>query len=149
MKELFSAFGVDWRLLVAQAINFALVLVVLRLFLYKPVLAMLAKRQEMVTKSVEDAVQAREMLSDADGEAAKRVAAADKEAESIVSAAREIGNAEKTRLLKEAEARAVALAADAEARARETALRLARESEQDITRLALLAAEKVLKKQYD
>lgn len=149
MQELFSAFGIDWRLLIAQAINFAIVLVVLRVFLYKPVLAMLAKRQEIAAKSVEDAARATEMLASADGEASRRVIAAEKEAESIVSSAREAGTEEKARLLREAEARAVALSTDAETRAQEVALRLARESEKDITRLALLAAEKVLKKQYD
>lgn len=145
MSELFSAFGIDWRLLIAQAVNFAIVLVALRVFLYTPITAMLAKRQMMIAKSVEDAERAATLLAGADDEAAKRVATAETEAESIVTAAREAGTAEKARLLKEAEARAAAVTKDAEARAVETAAREKRESEKEIARLAILAAEKILR----
>ncbi len=149
MQQLLSAFGIDWRLLIAQAVNFAIVLVALWYFLYKPVLGVLAKRQEVVAKSVAEAARAGEKLAGADSEASKRVAAADVQAEGIVSAARESATAEKQRLLKEAEERAVAVTRDAEARANEVAARVARESERDVARVAILAAEKILKKSYD
>ncbi|MBU6214609.1 ATP synthase F0 subunit B [Patescibacteria group bacterium] len=149
MQQLFSAFGIDWRLLIAQAVNFGIVLIALRYFLYTPILTMLAKRQEMAAKGVADAERAARALAGADDEAARRVAAADAQAEEIVSLAREAGNAEKQRLLKETEERASAAARDAKMRAQEAAARLARESERDIVRLAVLAAEKILKKQYD
>jgi F-type H+-transporting ATPase subunit b len=149
MSQLFSAFGVDWHLLIAQAVNFGIVLVALWYFLYKPVLAQLAKRQEMVAKGVEDAARAKELLAGADDEAGKRVAVADEKAEGIVAAARETATLEKNRLLKEAEARAVAVTKDAEARAGEIAARAKAESDKDVARLAVLAAEKILKKHYD
>lgn len=149
MHQLFAAFGIDWHLLIAQAVNFGIVLVALWYFLYKPVLAVLEKRQETVAKGVEDAAKAEALLAGAGAESAKRVAAADEEAEHIVSAAREAGNAEKARLLKEAEARAVAVTKDAEERAKEVAARAERESEREVARLAVLAAEKLLKKHYD
>lgn len=147
MSQLFSAFGIDWHLLIAQAVNFGIVLVALWYFLYKPVLGMLAKRQAVVAKGVEDAEEAQRMFAGADSEVAQRVAAADEQADAIVSAARASAQTEKARFLKEAEARAVAVTKDAEARAAETAARARRESEKDIARLALLAAEKVLRKQ--
>ncbi len=149
MQQLFSAFGIDWRLLIAQAVNFGIVLIALRYFLYTPVLTMLAKRQQESAKGVADAEHAALLLAGADDEVIKRVAAADATAETIVSSAREAGAVEKQRLLKEAEERAVAVTKDAEERAKESAARLARESEQDIARLAVLAAENILKKQYD
>ncbi|MSU74443.1 hypothetical protein EXS57_01545 [Candidatus Kaiserbacteria bacterium] len=145
MQELFSAFGINWKLLIAQAINFSIVLVALRYFLYKPVLAMLEKRQAVVAKGVTDAREAETLLASADGEAQKRVYTAEASAESIVATARELANTEKARLLKEAEERSVVIAKDAEARAREVAARSARESEAEVARLAILAAEKVLR----
>jgi F-type H+-transporting ATPase subunit b len=145
MEQLFSAFGVNWHLLIAQAVNFAIVLVALWYFLYKPVLGMLEKRKEIVAKGVIDAALAEEKLASADGEAAKRVNAAEASAEEIVAVARESANAEKVRLLKEAEERSAAIAKDAEARANEVAARARRESEQEVARLAILAAEKILR----
>lgn len=145
MQQLLAAFGINWSLLIAQAVNFAIVLVALWYFLYKPVLAMLAKRQEVVTKGVEDAKHAGEMLAGADGQAHARISAADAEAEAIVSAARGSATAESARLLKDAETRAMAIAKDAEARALESAAKAKRESESEIARLAILAAEKILR----
>jgi F-type H+-transporting ATPase subunit b len=149
MQQLFAAFGVNVSLIIAQAVNFAIVLVALRYFLYKPVLAMLTKRQEIVAKGVEDAARASEKLAHADSEAESRVSAADTEADAIVSAARESAAAEKARLLKDAEARANAVTKDAEERATEAAAKAKRESEKDIARIAILAAEKILKEKYD
>ncbi|MFZ2500936.1 MAG: ATP synthase F0 subunit B [Minisyncoccia bacterium] len=144
MSQLFSTFGVNWSLLTAQVVNFSIVFIALRYFLYKPVMAMLAERQEVVAKGVSDAAKAGELFARADGEAEQRVQAADIAAEEIVALAREAASSEKTRLLKEAEERAALIAKDSLARAAETVERARRESERDIARLAVLAAEKIL-----
>lgn len=149
MQQLLDAFGINWQLLIAQAVNFAIVLVALRYFLYKPVLEQLRKRQEIVAKSVEDAKQTEEVFARADSEAESRVSAAEAEAEQIVALARASAHETKEKLIADAESRAVTIEKDAEARASEAALRAKRESEQDIARLAVLAAEKVLKARHD
>lgn len=149
MQQLFAAFGLNWSLLIAQVVNFAIVLIALWYFLYKPVMAMLARRQEIVAKSVKDAAKIEELFARADGEAEARVQTADVEAEKIVANARESAASLKAQLLKEAEARAALVAQDAKAHATESIARARRESEQDIARLAILAAEKVLTKSHD
>ena len=149
MQQLFSAFGIDWRLLIAQAVNFGVVLVALWYFLYQPVLRTLEKRRQIIAQGVADATQAREALAGVDEEAAMRVKNADVKAESIVSAALAAAAIEKAKLLKEAEDRAATVSKDAEMRAAETATRARRESEQDIARLAILAAEKIMKQKHD
>lgn len=148
MAQFFEAFGVEWHLLLAQVVNFAIVLVALWYFLYKPVMKMLSDRQEMVAKSVREAAQVEELFSHADAEAEARVQAADAEAEKIVALAREAGLTTQSEIVKDAEARAERIAADAKARAAEDVAQAKRESEQDIARLAVLAAEKILK-QHD
>lgn len=149
MAQLFSAFGVEWKLLLAQAVNFGIVMVALWYFLYRPVTTMLEKRRTLIEKGVADATQATEMLANADAQAASRVKDADNEADQILTSAREAAQAERARLLKEAETRAVQVAADASARAAETAAKARRESEQEVARLAILAAEKVMKGHHD
>ncbi|MFA6408025.1 MAG: ATP synthase F0 subunit B [Candidatus Paceibacterota bacterium] len=149
MSQFFEAFGVDWHLLIAQVVNFAIVLIALWYFLYKPVMAMLSSRQELVSKSVREAEQVEELFARADAEAEARVQAADTEADSIVALARESAASTQAQLLKDAEARAEHIAKDAEARAAEAVARAKRESEQDIARLAVLAAEKILRQHHD
>lgn len=145
MEELFTTFGIDWKLIIAQAVNFGIVLVALFYFLYKPVMKTLDERAKKIAQGVEDAEKARLMREGADAEAASIVAKADAEAGELLSTARESAGAERARLVKEAEARAEAIAADAEARAKEASAKALRESEKEIARLATLAAAKVLK----
>lgn len=149
MQQLFFAFGIDWRLLIAQAINFGVVLVALWYFLYQPVLRTLEERRRVVAQGVEDAERAREKLAHADSEAAERVGAADTEAQEIVRAARTNADLARSELLREAEIRAAAIATDAAARATDAAAKMLRESEREVARLSLLAAEKVLRQKYD
>ncbi len=149
MQQLFSAFGVSWGLLIAQAVNFGIVLIALWYFLYKPVLAMLAKRQELVARGVAEAEEIKELFERADGEAERRLKAADTEAEKLVASARIVAGSERTRLMKEAEDRAASIVKDAEARATEALSQARRESEHDIARLAVLAAEKLIREDHD
>lgn len=144
MQQLFSAFGIDWHLLLAQGVNFGIVLVALWYFLYRPVLATLTKRREVVAQGVEDARRAGQMLAGADEAAAARVHTAESEAQAIVAAARSAAGAERAATLEDARGRAEALERDAKARAAEEAARALRESEREVARLAMLAAERVM-----
>ena len=145
MEQLFDAFGIDGKLLLAQLVNFGVLFVALTWLLYKPVMKTLDERAAKIRQGVEDAERAAEAAANADQEAQKVVQGASEEADSIVGTAREHANAEKARIVKDAEARAAQVQADAEARAEETAARALRESEKEVARLAVLAAEKVLR----
>ncbi|MBP7741188.1 MAG: ATP synthase F0 subunit B [Candidatus Pacebacteria bacterium] len=144
MDQLFAAFGIDGKLLLAQLINFGVLFVGLTYLLYKPVMKTLDERRIKVAQGVIDADQAAMKLATAGQEASVMVKSAESEAEGIVASARDAAGNEKARILKEAEARAVAVAADADARAKETVSKALRDSEKEIARLSVLAAAKVL-----
>lgn len=145
MESLLDAFGIDVKLLLAQLVNFGVLFVALTWLLYKPVMKTLDERAAKIAQGVEDAEIASEKALRADENAAKVVKGAETEAEGIVSSARDLAGTEKSRIMKEAEARAAQVAADAEARAAETAAKALRDSEKEVARLAVLAAEKVLR----
>jgi len=147
MSALLSTFGIDWHLLIAQTINFVLLAVILSWLLYKPVLRMVRERERVVAKGVEDAEEAQTRLSHADSLAASRVLEAEQTAADLVTHARKAASDERMKIVKEAETRAAEIAKDAEARAAESAARAKRESDKEIARLAVLAAEKVLRKE--
>ena len=145
MAQLFDAFGIDLSLLIAQAVNFAVLFAVLSYLLYKPVLRTLEERRDKVAQGVRDAEEAHALLESADEKASEKLSLAEEEAGTIVASAREEAGSERARLLREAEERSAAIAADAEARAKETQARALRESEKEIARLAILAAEKAMR----
>ena len=146
MGALLDTFGIDWHLLTAQVINFAILAVALTWLLYKPVLKMVKEREQVIAKGVADAEESARRLSQADAEVARREKVAEAEASGIVERARHTATDERTKILSEAEERATRVASDAEARAKETVITALRESEKEIARLAILAAEKVMKK---
>jgi F0F1-type ATP synthase, subunit b len=145
MDQLLEAFGIQGSLLLAQLVNFGVLFVALTYLLYKPVMKTLDERRAKVAQGVLDAEAAAKKLASADAEASSTVQGAEREAEGIVASAREEAGSEKARIVKEAETRAAAVAADAEARAKETAAKSLRESEKEIARLAILAAEKAMR----
>ena len=52
MQELIHNLGLDWKLFLAQAFNFLVVLVVLRLTVYKPLLGFLAQRRTKIEEGI-------------------------------------------------------------------------------------------------
>lgn len=53
--EFIEKFGIDWKLLIAQGVNFAIVLLVLWKFAYKPILKMLHEREKTIDQSLKNA----------------------------------------------------------------------------------------------
>lgn len=60
--ELLQKLGIDWRLLIAQLINFLILLFILYKFLYHPVLNLLENRKEKIEKGLKDAEKMGEEL---------------------------------------------------------------------------------------
>lgn len=146
MSELLAVFGVNWKLLLAQGINFALLLSILTYFLYKPILKMIDERREKIAEGVRTAEDAKNQLALAKTQSDKIVGDASKEAESLAKAARARAEERGAEIVKSAEAQAQGVLSDATQRAEEAKRQAIKESEKEITRAAMLAAEKILRK---
>lgn len=48
MKEFLHSFGVEWKILIAQVINFAILFFVLKRFVFKPVMRILERREQKI-----------------------------------------------------------------------------------------------------
>jgi len=53
--ELFAKLGIDWRLLIAQLVNFVILFTALTFLLYKPLIAALDKRRAKIAESLANA----------------------------------------------------------------------------------------------
>ncbi len=144
MGELFATFGVDWKLLLIQAVNFGLLLSVLTYFLYKPILRIIDERQRKIAEGVKTAEAAQRELTAAKTERERIVGDAAREAETLVASARTQASEQGAEIVKSAEARAAATLKDAAERAEEAKRLALKESEREIARAAMLAAEKIL-----
>lgn len=144
MGELFSTFGIDWKLLIIQVVNFLVLLGALTYFLYKPLMNLLDERRAKIAQGVRAADAAAQRLAAAQEESQELVGAGAREAEQLVAAARIRAEEKGVEIVKIAEAKADAALKDATARAEEAKRRALQESEKEIAKAALLAAEKIL-----
>ena len=66
MNAFLSQFGVDWKLFLSQLINFALILIILRAFVYKPLVTILNKRRDRIAEGLAKAKEADIRLKEVD-----------------------------------------------------------------------------------
>jgi F-type H+-transporting ATPase subunit b len=87
----FASLGVNLPLLVVFIINFIVLFILLRLFLYKPVLRMLDERAERTKEGMELAEATKKEFEQAKGEVQKQIENGRQEAQAIIAQALQTG----------------------------------------------------------
>ena len=147
MEQVLTTFGIDWKILLFQSINFSLVLLVLWRFLFRPLSRIIAKRQDTIEKGLKSAAAAEVLKSETEMERSSVIAKAGKEAERLLEEGRKNAEVAAAAVLAEAVSRDQRMMADAKARAENDRMQLMEESKQEMARMAILAAERILRKQ--
>jgi F-type H+-transporting ATPase subunit b len=115
MEAVTGTLGLNWQGLIWHAINFIVLLVLLRLVLYKPVVRMLDERAQRIRDSMQQADQARRaaeqaeadrqaLLAETRHEAEQMRARADEQAKRIIADAGERAQEQANRIIAQAEA---------------------------------------------
>lgn len=141
--------GINLGTLLLQILSFIIILVVLRRWVYGPVLNLLEKRREMIAQSAEDARIASEARQNAEKDAARIIAEAQAKAAQLVREATERAEQVERELRAAAEAEA--------AKAREAALaeiaqerdRILSEVRGQVAALSIAAAQKLIGEALD
>ena len=149
MEELVHKLGINWKLLIAQAVNFAIVLFVLHRYVYKAILKMLHQRQDKIEKSLKDAEKVEENLKKSKIERENQIALGRKEAEKIIAESGRRSEEIKTKKTGEARSEAEAIIKDAKARIRMERQSMLDEVKGELGNLVLLASRKVTKGAVD
>lgn len=90
MGEAISALGINLPQLIAQIVNFAILLIVLRLILYKPILKMLDERKKRIAEGLNAAEIARAEAAAAQTNIEAQLDQARKDGQEIVAGAQQI-----------------------------------------------------------
>ena len=141
--------GLNLGYLLIQVFNFLIILVVLRAWVYRPVLNLLEQRRETIAQGLEDARVAAEARANAEEEAQEIISAAQTEANQKVREATERAERAAGEVRAEAE--------DEIAQAREAALAEAREERErilgdlrgQVASLAMAAAQRIIGEALD
>lgn len=147
MEQLIHTFGMDWKILIAQLLNFAILLGALWYFLYNPLVSLIESRRTKIIQGVADAERAEAMLKDAGAKKSDIIAAASIEAEQIVSHAREAGKKREADFVKEGQQKYERLLEEANLKGEEIKREALEKSREEIAKLIILGVEKTLREQ--
>ncbi len=147
--EALANLGIDGKLFLAQAVNFLILLFILRRYAYKPMLEFLEKRTERIDKGLRDAEAAQVKLSEMEEKEKEVLKAARNEAKTMVAAAEESAKKRDAERLAETEARVKKLLFDAEAKIAEDRTKMLDQAKSELAETVVLAVEKVLREKVD
>lgn len=141
--------GINLGYLLVQIFNFLIIFIVLRAWVYKPVIRMLEKRRESIAKGLEDARVAAEARANAENEAQKIISEAQAKAGQTIREASDRAQLAAKDIKAQAEAE-VAKARDAAlAEAVEERNRMLGELRGQVAALAIAAAQKLVGEALD
>lgn len=143
--EALGVFGINWKLLLVQAVNFGILLLVLWYFLYRPLMNMLEERQHKIERGVKDAEEAQEVRKQADEEKQSVVAEAHNTAESIVSGAKTQAQKEKEEIVQSAQGTKEKMLSDAQSQADAEKQQILSSAQKEVAQMATVAAAQILR----
>jgi F-type H+-transporting ATPase subunit b len=147
--EALANLGIDWKLFLAQAVNFLVLLFVLRRFAYKPMLEFLDKRRGSIEQGLKDAEIAKTKLAQMEVKKQETLVSARKEARDIVAAAEISAKQRDAERLAETEIKTKRLIADELVKIEEEKHKAFSEVREEIADLVAVAVEKILKEKVD
>lgn len=144
MDELIKTFHIEANLLLAQMINFIIVLLVLYKFAYKPVLKMLNDRTGKIERGLHDAEEMRGKLEGAAQKEKEIIMEAKKEAQEIIRKAEMATENNKKTAILETKKESEKILDDARKQIENEKSRIMKEIKSEISELIIGAAGKII-----
>jgi F-type H+-transporting ATPase subunit b len=145
----FASLGINLPLLVVFIINFIVLFILLRLFLYKPVLKMLDERAKRTKEGMELAEATKREYEQAKGEVQKQIEKGRQESQAIIAQAIQTGERLKEESRQEATKQAQVIIDRTRAELETERDKIIEEMRREFVDISIAAAEKVIKETLD
>ncbi len=149
MDELIKTFHIDWKLLIAQVINFAIVLGVLWYFALRPLMNVMRQRSKDIGQSLADAEAIEKKLEEADVKKEQIVTEAKKQSQIILEQANKNADTVRQNKLAETRQEMEKIAAKTKQELQAEKDRMITEAKAEVAGLVIAAAEKVASQTLD
>jgi F-type H+-transporting ATPase subunit b len=146
--DLIDKLGIDLKLLIAQAVNFGILLFILTKLIYKPILNLLDKRKKMIEENVENTEKIEERLEKIEEEKEKIMAKASEDAMAAVEKAKKEADEEKQKILTNAKKEISSLAERYRSQLQEDKKQMIQEIKEEVATLIVNSSEKIMKKEF-
>ena len=145
----FASLGINLPLLVVFIINFIVLFVLLRIFLYKPVLKMLDERAKRTKEAMELADATKKEFEQARAEVQKQIEKGREEAQAIIAQAMQVGERLKEESRQEATKQAQVIVDRTRAELETERDKIIGDLRREFVDIAIAAAGKVIKETLD
>lgn len=149
MEELIKTFHIETGLVIAQLVNFAIVLFVLYKFAYKPILKNLNDRTKKIEKGVEDAKNAEKRLEQIAEKEKEVLVSARKEAQAIIKKSEEDAKKNADNIAAEAKVQTEKMIGETKKAIENEKKNMLTEVKSEIAGLVILATEKLISEKLD
>lgn len=146
MTDLFSKLGIDWKLLIAQLVNFTILIIILYKLLYKPMLDMFQKRKNTISRSLKEAKKIEEDLKNLEQVKDLEMREARVQSKELVNKATLAAEEEKNRVLAQTKVTSDKLVSEAKDIIRFQKEQMLKDLEKETGSLAVLMVENFFKK---
>jgi F-type H+-transporting ATPase subunit b len=144
MAELFSNLGIDWRLLVAQTVNFLLILFLLNKFVFKKVIKHLEERRTRIEQGLELTEKAKHEMERIEDARHRELEKGREAGEKVLADARSVASTKEKEALAMVKTEAEKMLQKAKGEAEKEKTDAIRGAKDEAQKLAVLMAEKIL-----
>lgn len=149
MEELIKTFHVDVKLIIAQLVNFAIVLFVLKKYAYEPMLKLMTERGEKIEAGIKNAESAGAKLTEIMEKEKAVLIEARKQAQEIVTKAESVATKNKEEILAEAKVQSEKILADSAKKIEQEKNQMMQEVKGQIAELVVAATGKIIDEKID
>lgn len=144
-----EALGIDGKFLLGQIVNFSLLLIILRVFLYKPVVKMLEDRRKTIAESLDNAEQIKKNLDSSEQKTLEALDKAQKEARLILEEATKISIEQKNKIIADSQAQADRILDSSKAEAKKMKDDIVSDAKKELSELVMVALDKIVASEID
>ncbi len=141
--------GLNWKLFLAQLVNFAIVVLILWKWVFKPVVGALQARQERVERTVRQAEEIEQRVKEFEMKREDQMKQARIAAEGIINKAAGAASGLRTEILEKAKTEAEKAVAEARGLIEAEKRQMLTDVRSEIASLTIQASEKILKEKLD
>lgn len=149
MDSFINTFHIDWKIIIAQVINFVIVLFVLQFLALKPLRKLMNERSSKIEGGLEDAQKNAEILKNTKKEYDDIVLKARTEANTIFQEGKKDAEVKKAEMLAEASKDVEIMISNGKKTLESEKIKMVEEAKNEIVSLVVKATEKILESNTD
>ncbi len=146
--ELLLKLGVDWKLLIAQIVNFTILLGILTFFVYRPLIDLLDARRERIAKAMEYAKSVEEQARELERFRLEQLKKVDQEIGAMLERGKRAAENVRDKILEEAKREANAVLAKGRRQLEDERVQVLHDVQASLATMIVRMTEKILEREF-